>query len=109
MYGCELWNLSSSHIDKYIIAWRKIKRRIWKIPINSHKHIAHNLRSDCKYLIEKRILKYINNGLNSNNVCANMLQDNLHVKTPVMLIIVDFCHTNITLAVLIGQIIYLFF
>ena len=28
MYGCELWNLTSSYIDKYIIAWRKIKRRI---------------------------------------------------------------------------------
>ena len=25
MYGCELWNLTSSYIDKYIIAWRKIK------------------------------------------------------------------------------------
>ena len=24
MYGCELWNLSSSYTDKYIIAWRKI-------------------------------------------------------------------------------------
>ena len=47
MYGCELWNLSSSYTDKYIIAWRKIKRRIWKIPINSHKHIVHNLSSDC--------------------------------------------------------------
>ena len=80
MYGCELWNLSSSYTDKYIIAWRKIKRRIWKIPINSHKHIAHNLRSDCKYFIEKRILKYINNGLNSNNVCANLLQVKLTCK-----------------------------
>ena len=74
MYGCELWNLSSSYIDKYIIAWRKIKRRIWKIPINSHKHIVHNLSSDCKYLIEKRILKFIHNGLNSNSVCENLLQ-----------------------------------
>ena len=54
MYGCELWNLlvSSSYTDKYRIAWRKIKRRILKIPINSHKHIVHNLSSDCKYLIE---------------------------------------------------------
>ena len=40
MYGCELW--SSSHIDKHIIAWRKIMRRIWKIAINSHKRIVHN-------------------------------------------------------------------
>ena len=24
MYGCELWNLTSSYIDKYIIDWRNI-------------------------------------------------------------------------------------
>ena len=30
MYGSGLWNLISSYIDKYIIAWRKIKRHIWK-------------------------------------------------------------------------------
>ena len=63
MYGCELWNLISSYTDKYIIAWRKIKRQI-----------VHNLSSDCKYLTEKRILKFIHNGLNSNSVCANLLQ-----------------------------------
>ena len=36
---------------------------------------------------------------------------NLHVKTPVLLIMIDFYHTNIdlTLAVLIGQMMYLFF
>ena len=69
MYGCELWNLSSSYTVKYIIAWRKIKRQVWKIPINSHKQIVHNLISDCKYLIEKRILKFIHNGLNSKCMC----------------------------------------
>ena len=59
LYGCELWNLTSSYIDKYIIAWRKIKRRIWKIPPTSHKYIVHNLSSDCKKLLEKRIIKFI--------------------------------------------------
>ena len=47
MYRCELWNLNSSYTDKYIIAWRKINRRILKIPI-SHNHIVHNLNLDCK-------------------------------------------------------------
>ena len=53
---------------------------IWKIPINSHKHIVHNLSSDCKYLIEKRILKFIRNGLNNNSVCANLLQVKISCK-----------------------------
>ena len=53
---------------------QKFKRRIWKIPINSHKHIVYNLSSDCKNFIEKRILKFIHNGLNSKSECANLLQ-----------------------------------
>ena len=43
-------------MDKYIIAWRKIKRGKWKIPPTSHKYIVHNLSSDCKKLLEKRII-----------------------------------------------------
>ena len=80
MYSCELWNLSSRYTNKCIIAWGKIKRRIWKIPINSHKQIVHNCSSDCKYLMEKRILKFIHNGLNSYSVCANLLQVKLTCK-----------------------------
>ena len=80
MYGCELLNKSSSYTDKYIIALRKNKKQIWKIPINSHKHIVHNLNSDCIYLIKKRTLKFIHNGLNSNSVCANLLQVKLTCK-----------------------------
>ena len=38
------------------------------------------LIQDCKYLIEKRILKLIHNGLNSNSVCANLLQVKLTCK-----------------------------
>ena len=26
MYGCELWNLNSSDVQKFYIAWRKVKR-----------------------------------------------------------------------------------
>ena len=74
MYGCELWNLTSSHIDKYIIDWKKIKRRIWKIPPTRHKDIVHNLSSDCKKLLEKRIIKFIHNALNNNNMCAQILK-----------------------------------
>ena len=36
--------------------------------------------SDCKYLTEKRILKFIRNGLISNSTCANLLQVKLTCK-----------------------------
>ena len=82
MYGCELWNLTSSYIDKYISDWGKIKRRIWKNPPTSHKYIVHiNLSSDCKKLLEKRIIKCIHNALNNNNMmCAQILQVKLRCK-----------------------------
>ena len=81
MYGCELWNLTSSYIDKYIIAWRKIKRRIWKIPPTSHKYIVHNLSSDCKMLLEKRSIKFIHNALHNNNMmCAQIFLVKLRYK-----------------------------
>ena len=35
MYGSELWNLNCSYVDDFKVAWRKVKRRIWKLPCNT--------------------------------------------------------------------------
>ena len=32
MYGCDLWNLNGSGVQKLYIAWSKVKRCIWKLP-----------------------------------------------------------------------------
>ena len=38
MYGSKLWNLNSNYVDDFIVAWKKVKRRIKKLPcINAHK------------------------------------------------------------------------
>ena len=39
MYGCELWNLNEKDITQFKVAWRKIKRRIWKISPRTHNNI----------------------------------------------------------------------
>ena len=87
-------------MDKYITAWRKIKRGIWKIPPTSHKYIVHNLSSDCKKLLEKRIIKCIHNALNNNNMCAQILK--VKLRTAPLLTTIDTCHTNITLPIQTG-------
>ena len=61
-------NLTSSYIDKYVIAWKKNKRRIWVIPPTSHKYIVHNLSPDFKMLLKKCIIKFIHNALNNKNM-----------------------------------------
>ena len=54
MYGCELWNITDSDVDKFYVAWRKVKRRIWKLPNTAHNRIIHNIASNIHYILEKR-------------------------------------------------------
>ena len=80
MYGCELWNLSSGYINKFKTAWRKVKRRIWKLPPLTHNTIVHNLSSDINVCLEKRLIKFIHNALRSNIICKNILSIKLRCK-----------------------------
>ena len=79
MYGCELWNLSCSYVNKYIVAWRKIKRRLWRLPYTTHNNIVHNLSNDVAFQLDKRIVCFIHKALNhSNKVCRLLLLAKLH-------------------------------
>ena len=80
MYGCELWNLSYGKVNKFRIAWRKVKRRLWKLSSKTHNNIVHNLSSNFNVLLEKRIIKFIHNSLNCNNICNNLLSTKLSCK-----------------------------
>ena len=80
MYGCELWNLTSGYVDKFKIAWRKVKRCIWKLNHLTHNSIVHNLSSYLNILLENRILKCTHNALRHNIFCKNILQVKLRCK-----------------------------
>ena len=43
MYGSELWNLNCRYVDEFKVTWRKVKRRIWRLPSNTHNVIIQNL------------------------------------------------------------------
>ena len=66
MYGCELWNLNSSDVQKFYIAWCKVKRLIWKLPSTTHNSIIHNITSNIHIILEKRFIKFMHNALNGN-------------------------------------------
>ena len=80
MYGCELWNLSTGNAEPYKIAWRRVKRRIWNLPNLTHNTIVHSLSSDVNVQLDKRIIKFIYNSLNNNDMCHSLLQVILHCK-----------------------------
>ena len=73
MYGCELWILSCSYAIKYIVAWRKIKRRLWRLPYTTHNNIVHNLSNGIAYQLNKRVVSFIHNALNHSIIVISNL------------------------------------
>ena len=80
MYGCELWNVTDSDVDKFYVSWRKVRRRIWKLPSAAHNRIIHNIASNIHIILEKRRIKCIHSALNGNEMCEQILCVKLRCK-----------------------------
>ena len=103
MYGCELWNLNSSDVQTFYIAWRKVKRRIWKLPSTTYNSIIHNITSNIHIILEKRFTKFMHSALNGNIVCRQILLAKLRRKKSFFLQkVIDIYPGNITLMIVIG-------
>ena len=77
--SCELWNLNDKKIDAFRIAWRKIKRRICKLPARANNIIVHYLSYNFDVCFDIRIIKFVYNALNhSNEICHNLLHTKLN-------------------------------
>ena len=79
MYGCELWDLNCNYIKDFKVAWRKIKRRIWRLPYRAHNAIVHQLSYDIDHQLETRMIKFVHLCLNHcNHVCRSIISSKLH-------------------------------
>ena len=79
IYGCEIWNLNVRKIEAFRIAWRKIKRRISKLPARAYYIIVHNLSYNFDVCLDMRIMKFVHYALNhSNEICHNLLHTKLN-------------------------------
>ena len=79
MYGCELWYMNDKKSEAFRITWRKIKRRIWKLPTRAHNTIVHNLSYNFDVCLDMKIIKFVYNALNhSNEICHNLLHTKLN-------------------------------
>ena len=59
MYDSELWNLNCNYVDQFRVAWRKIKRRIWRLPNGAHNAIVQNLSYNIDVQLETRMIRFI--------------------------------------------------
>ena len=81
MYGSELWNLNCRYVDEFKVAWRKVKRRIWRLPSNTHNVIIQNLTYNIDDQLDARMAKFIHMCLNhDNDVCRSISLSKLLCK-----------------------------
>ena len=75
MYGCELWNLNEKDDNQFKVAWRKIKRRIWKIPPRTHNNLVSSITNNNDAIIDKSMVRIIYNSIShSNKTSSNILR-----------------------------------
>ena len=59
MHVCELWNLNENDVNQFKVAWRKIKRRIWKITPRTHNNLVCNFTNNIDSVIDKRMVRFL--------------------------------------------------
>ena len=69
LYGCQLWDLESRHIDLFYVAWRKCVRRVLNINNRTHCSLLPHICSDVPINVQliNRFNKFYKSVLNSNN------------------------------------------
>ena len=70
-----LWNFSKPHVEDFYVAWRKVIRRLWKLPNLTHCNLLHTINNSLpiNIILEKRCAKFIWSSLNSNNKIINSI------------------------------------
>ena len=55
LYGCELFNYNSNYISELYVAWRKVIRKIFKLPIRTHNYIVCGNVESVNIILDRRI------------------------------------------------------
>ena len=68
LYGSSLRNYSKDIVNNIFVAWRKVVRRIWKLPNMTHCNLLPIINSSLpiEIALEKGCAKFIQSCLNSN-------------------------------------------
>ena len=69
LYGCTLWNLTSSHMDRFYTAWRKCVRRVLGVPYTTHCNLLHHICQDTDITTQlfTRFVKFVKLTMRSQN------------------------------------------
>ena len=68
LYGCEMYNNNSRYINEMCKAWRKILRKLFKLPNRTHNYIVCGIVECIAIKLDRRLAKVIYSMLNSINL-----------------------------------------
>ena len=67
LYGYEIWNYNSGYISEMFIAWRKIMRKLFKLPNRTHNYIVCGIVECISIKLDRRLAKFVYSMFNSRN------------------------------------------
>jgi hypothetical protein len=67
MYGSELLNYNCSYIAKLCTAWRKVVRRVFRLPYRAHNVIVTGLVENIEVKMHRTVAKFIFSLLHTDN------------------------------------------
>ena len=70
LYGCQLWDLSSNHFNKFCVQWRKCKRKLFNVPARTHNNLIPLICDDVpvEIQLELRFTKFLLSILSNENI-----------------------------------------
>ena len=73
LYGYEIWNYNSGYISEMFIAWRKILRKLFKLPNRTHNYIVCGIVECISIKLDRRLAKFVYSMFNSRNKLIHQL------------------------------------
>ena len=67
LYGCELWNYNSRYINDIYVAWRKVIRKLFKLPYRTHNYLVCGIVECITVKLDRRLTKFVHSMINSKN------------------------------------------
>ena len=66
-----MFNYNSNYISELYVAWRKVIRKIFKLPMGTHNYILLGIVESVNIILDRGIAKYIFNVYNSFLICES--------------------------------------
>ena len=68
LYMADIWNYNSRYISEMFIDWRKMMRKLFKLPNRTHNYIVCGIVECISIKLDRRLAKFVYSMLNSGNL-----------------------------------------